>query len=193
MEVPRESWSGEGSGRRAEARGVRKLRDGAGEPQSLLPGAQWRPARWPRAVEAIPLSAPSFGGGAGLLPGRCRSRGEFTEISGPCLRSRPDQWRRKPGGDVGTCGSGELTPPLPRAELSLRSLTEDGAKARAVRREVSGQTIWNEGKCSGCLCPQTPRSTAGKENGHGPPLRFQVPKCPGPSITFNPLNHPLGF
>lgn len=104
---------------------VRKLRDGAGEHQRLsqAPGGARRvgPARWKR----YRCRRPHLGGGAGLLPGRCRSRGEFTEISGPCLRSRPDQWRRSPGGDVGTCGSGKLPPFTPRAELSLRSLTED--------------------------------------------------------------------
>lgn len=192
MEVPRESRRGEGSRRRG--RGTRGCGSSATVLGSLSVSSQAHggarrvgPARWKR-YSRLPHLGVAWG---------CSRDGAGAGVSSPrslvpASTRAPISGAGSPAGMWAPAAPGSCPPPFPRAELSLRSLTEDGAKARAVRREDSGQTIWNEGKCSGCLCPQTPRSTAGKENGHGPSLRFQVPKFPGPSITSNPLNHPLG-
>lgn len=108
------------------------------------------------------------------------ARATSTEVSAPRLSSQPGQWRQEPGRGCGPPWLGGAAPP-PRSRV-VAAVAEEGGRSQGPRcpgRRQWSHPVWNEGKCSGCLRPRTPRSTAGKEIGtvHRFALSSQISGC----------------
>lgn len=137
-------------------------------------------SRWGRPG-LVPARAGLPGGGAVAAQSR-------PGASGLRLRSlAPGQWHREPWRGCGHPRLGGAAPP-PRSRV-VAAVAEEGGRSRGPRcpeRRQWSHAVGNEGKYSGRLLAGTPRSTAGKENGHGPTLRAQFPRFPCPSFSCSP-------
>lgn len=126
-------------------------------------------ARWGRPG-LVPRARGAPGGGAVAVP-------SLPGASGLRLRSlAPGQWHREPWRGCGHPRLGGAAPP-PRSR-AVAAVAEEGGRSRGPRcpdRRQWSHPVGNEGEYSGRLLSGTPRSTAGKENGRGPPLGAQFP------------------
>lgn len=143
----------------------------------------------------VPPAAPPAGSGerarARAGPPRVSSPPLPPEGNGPRLPSRPAGGAGSPGGDGGPRGSGGAVPP-PRSR-AVAAVAEEGGRSPGPRgpgRSRGCHPAGNEGKCGGRLLARTARRTAGRENGHGPPLRSPLPGCPS-FLLLQPLNELL--